>query len=534
MFLKESKFKTLINFRNLSIVLVLFYILIRIPYLGFSNFNTDSFKWKTRIYDFGSGVFTLNLEQTVQKYHPGITLLWVGTFSVKVYNFIHENIFQIPLNSNDIDLVFSLNFYQILFLVIFQALLIFIIFYFLSQIFDPIKSFLILLLLSTEPFFLGITTTLHLDGLLNLFLLIFLVTLYLFLVKSDKFYLYMCAIFFGLALLTKTTALLFLPVVFFGFLLKYFFLNKKFYIQFIKSLFLFSITTFLIYFIVWPGMWFDPIGTLNYVLKGVTVGTEDHSQIYFGTLVNDPGSFYYLIVTLIKATIYIFPALLLVGYIQLNTTYKKYTFEIFLFLSSILYLIEISIPSKKLDRYIFTFMILLSIIIYSYLYDFSKKILFYFFAINMFFIVYLNFDYFSYYNPLIGGIKRGIEWVEPKWAFGQKEIVNYFSSELLNNQYEVFGNKEDILGTKEKNNKLIVAIPEKYYTQLFPYFRFIDSWLVINTLKPEARKANYFIFPVWEDTSISGDFIERYKLRYYDQIKVRGVPIFNVYKVNGR
>lgn len=534
MYLRESKFKNLINFKNLSVLLVLFYILIRLPYLGFSNFNTDSFKWKTRIYDFGSGIFTLNLEQTVQKYHPGVTLLWIGTFSVKVYNFVYENIFNIPLNTNSIDLVFSLNFYQIFSLIVFQALLVFILFYFLSEIYDPIKSFLILIVLSTEPFFLGMTTTLHLDGLLNLFLAVFLVTIYLFVQKSNKYYLYISAIFFGLAMLTKTTALLLLPVVFFAFLIKYFLINKMYIKECVKSSFLFLLTSFLIYFIVWPGMWFDPIGTLVYVYKGVTVGTEDHSQIYFGNLVNDPGSFYYLIVTFIKATIYIFPALLVALYIQLNTTYKKYTFEIFLFLSSILYLIEISIPSKKLDRYIFTLLLLISMIIYSYLYDFSKKILIYFLAFNLFFIIYLNFDYFSYYNPLAGGIKNGISWIEPKWVFGQKEISNYFAAEIRNNNYEEFSESENILDIKEKNNKLIVAIPEKYYTQLYPYFRLINSWLVINTLKPEARKANYFIFPVWEDNSNSGEFISRYKLNYIDQIKVRGVPIFNVYKVDGR
>jgi hypothetical protein len=534
MFSKLTKIKTNLNFKNLSIVLISFYILIRLPYLGFSNFNTDSFKWKTRIYNFGSGVFNLNLEDTVQKYHPGVTLLWIGTASVKVYNFLYESVFQNPPLTEDIDFVFSLNFYQILFIVLAQALLMFILFYFLSQIYDPFKSFLILTVLSIEPFFLGITTTLHLDGLLNLFLMNFLVAFYLSLRDSDRFYLYLSAIFFALSLLTKTTALLLLPVVIFGYIAKYILIKKIDVRDFIKNISIFLITTFLVYYISWPGMWYDPIGTLRYVYNGIVVGTDDHSQIYFGNLVNDPGPFYYLIVTFIKATIYIFPALLVAAYIQLNTTYRKYTFEIFLFLSSLLYLIEISIPSKKLDRYIFTFMILLSIIIYSYIYDYSKKFLVYFFGINLFFILYLNFDYFSYYNPLAGGLKNGIAWVEPKWVFGQKEITSFFAQEKSINGYDDFTNDDVVAKLPYDNSKLIVAIPEKYYTQLFPYFRFINSRLVINTIVPEASRSGYFIFPVWEDTSTTLGFVDKYDLYFYDQIKVRGEPIFNVYKVNGR
>jgi hypothetical protein len=532
--MKENKFGFFLNFRILAIFLILFYIAIRIPYLGFSNFNTDSFKWKTRIYDFGSGVFNLNLDQTVQKYHPGVTLMWVGAFSVKFYNFIYEFLLKTPPIDNDISFVFSLNFYQIFFLVCFQALLIFLMFYFLAQIYDPFKAFLIVLTVSLEPYFLGITTTLHLDGILNLFIVNFLICLYLFIKNSERFHLYLSAIFFAFALLTKTTALLFFPLVLLVFIAKYYLIKKIDFKDFFKNLLIFSTSTFLIYFIFWPAMWYDPVGTLKYVYEGINVGTEDHSQIFFGSLVNDPGPSYYLIVTFIKATIYIFPALLLAAYIQLNTTYRKYTFEIFIFLSSILYLIEISVPSKKLDRYIFVFLMLISMVIYSYLYDFSKKILVYFIGINLFFVFYLNFDYFSYYNPLGGGLKTSINWVEPKWIFGQKEVISYFSQELYSNRYEEFSKEETISKVGDINNKLIVAVPEKYYTQLYPYFRFINSWAVINTIKPEAIKAKYFIFPVWEDNSKDPELLKNFNFTYYDEIKVRGVSIFNVYKVNVR
>jgi hypothetical protein len=534
MYLEKNNLKKLITFKSLSILLVTFYILIRLPYLGFSNFNTDSFDWKSRIYNFGNGVFNFNLDNTVQKYHPGITLLWIGSFAVKFYNLLYDNLFSSSFSIASADFIFALNFYQILFLILAQSALVFILFYFLSQIYDPIKSFLILIVLTIEPFFLGITTTLHLDGLLNLFILNFLVSFYLSVKNSNRLFLYLSAIFFGLAMLTKTTALLMFPVVILGYLARFYWEKKFQFYQLTKNILIFLLTSFLVYYILFPAMWFDPIGTVTYLLKGVEVGTEDHYQIYFGSLVNDPGAFYYLIVSFIKATIYIFPALLVAAYTQLNTTYKKYTFEIFLFMSSILYLIEISIPAKKLDRYAFIFLILLSIVIYSYIYDFSKKILIYFFGINLFFIFYLNFDYFSYYNPLAGGIKNGINYIEPKWVFGQKELTDFFANEKRINGYDDYLISDNIQEVPVDNNKMIVAIPEKYMVQLYPYFQLISSKAVINTFYGEAAKANYFIFPVWQDDSLTSGFRSNFNLFYYNNVTVRGVPIFNVYKVNGR
>lgn len=523
--LKDSLKSFILNQKYWGVYLAIFFILIRLPYLGFSNFNTDSFKWKARIYDFGSGVFNLNLEQTVQKYHPGVTLLWVGTASVKVYNFTYSNILQKVPQDDSAEFLFSLNFYQILFLVLFLAFLILKSHQYLSEILGSVKSLLILSIVSLDPFFLSLTTTLHLDGLLNLLLLNTILTFYLYLDGKGYKYIYLSGIYFGLSLLTKTTALLILPILMIALIFR--FINTKEYSHFSKFVYFILISS-LTYFILWPGMWVDPIGTLTYVLKGVTVGTDDHSQIYFGNLVNDPGPFYYLIVCFIKTPIYISLGLLIAAYRQFGTTYKKYTFELFLFFSSILYLIEISIPSKKLDRYILTFILLISIAIISYTYDYSKKLAISYLVLNLFFVFYLKFDFFSYYNPLAGGIANGIRWIEPKWVFGQQDISNYFANEIKKNNLDYFEPGQNISKISNSNNKLVVALPEKYYTQLYPYFKLIGGWAVINEINPEAKKASYFVFPVWEDTS--SEFVERYNLYYYEDIKIRDVAIFKVFK----
>ena len=527
---KRSKFSNflinkLINIKSLTLILVTFFIVIRIPYLGFSNFNTDSYKWKQRIYDFGTGVFTLDLEKTNQKYHPGVTLLWVGTFAVKFHTLMFDYVYNSQVSTNSSEYVFSLNFYQILFVAVACAILLGVFYRFLIKIFDPIKSFAILMIFSLEPFFMGLTTTLHLDGILSLLVINTLITFYLYLTKNSKKYLIFSAIFFGLALLTKTTAVLFLPILFISYILH----NTKNFREVLKDGLVFVGIFIGIYFFVWPAMWVAPFNTLSYVLKGITVGSDDHLQLYFGNLVSDPGPAFYLLVFIIKTPIYIFPAVLLALYRKLNTTYTKYTFEFFLLMSSILYLIEITFPAKKLDRYILPMMILLSFFALSYLYDALKSKIIYLFIFNFLYVFYLSFDFFSYYNPLVGGLSTNVYAIEPKWAFGQKEITQFFKTEIEENKLELFAeNEADVSRVRENNNKLIVAMPEKYFTQLKDYLRYIDSFAVINEIKPDARRASYFLFPVWEDTS--SEFKERYSLEYYKTIKVRGVDAYIIYK----
>jgi hypothetical protein len=531
--------KLLKNIYFQAFIILIIFIIVRLPELGFSNFNTDSFKWKARIYDFGSGVFNLNFETTVQKYHPGVTLLWIGTFSVKLFNLINENYNSLKLLENTPEFIFTLNFYQIFWVVLFCGLLSSILFIFLSKILDNAKSFIIVLIITTEPFLLGLTTTLHLDGILNLLILNVVVCFFLFLKQSNIKYLYLLSFFFGLSLLTKTTALLVLPLIIFGFYLQNSSFKTK--LSYISKVILITFGT---YFILWPGMWIDPIGTLTYVYKGITVGTDDHSQIFLGQEVLDPGPLYYIYVIFLKSPVYQIPSLIFIlgsffykifkkeSYsLKLRDLKEKYLsdFSFFLLISGFIYFIEISIPSKKLDRYVVTSMILFSLGALVWFLRKHFRLLIVFLIINFVMIVYLRGDYFSYFNPVFGGTSTGISTLESKWIFGQKEIQAYFIREKELYFYDSFSEGENIDKISKNHNKLVVALPEKYYTQLFPYFRLIGAWGVINELKFDAVKANYFIFPVW-DNQVK-DFELRYNLGEVLPIYVNNIEVFKVYKV---
>jgi hypothetical protein len=134
----------------------------------------------------------------------------------------------------------------------------------------------------------------------------------------------------------------------------------------------------------------------------------------------------------------------------------------------------------------------------------------------------------SYYNPLFGGIKTGIKVLEPKWLIGERNILSYFKEVRPN--FEPSGQDEsfeEVVYGGQNKNVLSVGFQEKYYTQIWPFFREIDSWAVIQDLSPFAVKTRYFVYPVWDDRSAEEN---RFQLKYIDDIKIRGVSAYRVYE----
>ena len=206
---------------------------------------------------------------------------------------------------------------------------------------------------------------------------------------------------------------------------------------------------------------------------------------------------------------------------------------------SVFYLVVITIPSKKLDRYILPSLMgftLISGFVFDNLFRSikEKKNQIAFVLISLFFLFLRTYrmhpDYFSYYNPLFGGLGVGINVIEPKWMIGIPEIMNYFD-QLSSTKNFTFSGPEDsfekIIDQERSNQVLSVGFPEKYYTQIWPFFRREGDWAVIKDLTPFAKHTIYFVYPVWEDDS---NLENRFKIELIDQISVRGVPVYNVYR----
>ena len=535
-----------------EIIVFIVFIVSHLPSLGYDTFNTDVWKWKARIFDFGSGVFNLNFVQTIQKYHPGVTLMWIGTVVVKFFNLYYDVIHKTSPPDNDISVIFQLHSLQKLFIVLVIGFSLSLIFYGIRKIFNLKYSVILLSFLVIEPFYVALTRELHLEGLMSTFMIVSFVWFYLYLQdksRNDRFII--SAFFASLAVLTKTSSLFILPFVLFSSIYndvvsinqadRLFISLKSLKIKDIlklnlKYIFLFN----LFFFLIWPAMWTNAVSAIQTMYRGIfTIGIDrGHIQLFFGKNTLDPGLLFYPVVFWLRSSVYLVIGLIGFLFISRKLSSEKRKFSFLAFIFAFLSFLELTIPSAKLDRYFLPIQMVLwipSAFFYEYLlnslrlgnYKFKHLLFPLIILPGVLLLFWIHPDYFSYYSPLGGGLKSGINIIEPKWMIGQKQTITYLGGKLKSGTYVTFKSGESLENTKDKSKKLTVAFQEKYYTQIWPFVRKIGGWAVIEDLTPQARETNLFIYPVWDDSTIHET---RFKLKYIDSIFLRGVKLYNVYE----
>ena len=533
---------------KIEILFFIIFVFSRLPDLGSDMFNTDVWKWKARTYDFGTGVFTLDFEKTIQKYHPGVTLMWIGTASVKTYNLANDLFLGYGDNLNA---VFGLHFLQKLFVVIVLGLVLSSILYALRNLFWLKYALIAMFLISVEPLFMALSRVVHLEGLMSVFLLASFVWLFYFIEYSKlKKHLVLSGIFGGLAILTKTSAIFIVPFSLYMLFLSKLFESKNL-IESVKWCLKDFVVWFLVllvsFFVLWPAMYTHASLALATLYRGIfTIGVErSHLQLYFGEWVENPGWLFYLVVLISKSSLYLLAgAFGIFAYWKQSDDQRREKFRFYCVSFAVLYLVELTIPAKKLDRYILPSVLTLILSVslfyewlYSKLEEGLKKntlhiiLLVFIFAVpGVVTAIQLHPNYLSYYSPLVGGMKKGVHIIEPKWMFGQKEVTHYFENVLESGELKPFeeGQTVDELINKDMlKTKLTIGFQEKYYTQIWPFVQQIGARAIIKDLTAHAKMTNYFVYPIFNDDSSLED---RFDLEYVDEIKIRGIPLYNVYK----
>ncbi len=553
-----QKLRQILNTYKYEVTVFFFFVFSRLPSLGNDNFNTDVWKWKTRAFNFGGGVFGLDFKETLQFYHPGVVLMWLGAIGVKFYNLYYEVFFGGSPPDNDVTAIFGLDFTQKLFVVLVIALTISAIFYVLRTEFSVKYATVFTLLVIFEPFYLGLTRVFHLEGLMSTFMLAAVVWFYYFLKHpTHKKYLFVSAMFTALAVLTKTSALFLLAFCGLALVLDSLRNGKTILSAITQALKPFAFWLFsgiFVFILLWPAVWVTPVAVFQTLVSGIfdTGVATGHEQFYFSKYVLDPGPTFYFVVFLFKSSIYLLAGL--VGYAVTNKKFadsKIKDFAYYILLFAILYAVLMTLPSKKLDRYLLpTILSLLLVVSFFYTWllstvsaklsvthkRFKNKTKAFLVVLIVFFVpaavntIFLHPDYFSYYNPLLGGLYTGMRVIEPKWLIGQRETIDYLTTVKQQNNYVDFpaeASVDEYLYTDEINNMLVVGFPEKYYTQIWPFVKRIGGRAVIKEIRGFAEVANYFVYPVWEDDS---ELEDRFELEYVGDIKIRGVPAYRVYQ----
>lgn len=435
--------------REFKFELILFFIFVayRLPLLGADFMNTDAPRWKRRAYVFSSAVFSGDFALTNITYHPGVTLMWLLTLAIKINN-VYQKIFWGYVDVSTFVGFITLHFWEKLVLIIFISVVLCLSIYILKKLYGLYFAILFFVIFTFEPLSLAYTRTIHTDALVA-FLVFFssLALYYSYKVKNRSLvWVFLSALSAALAILTKSNALIILP--FSGLIIFVQEINSLKignFILILKKYSIWLIMVVVLVFVIWPALWVSPKETVNSYIHGITdTGIEDgHDQKWFGEGVEDPGWLFYPVVFFIMySPLFVFLSSTGAALYKISVLKTKKIDKLLLLSLAfiLLYLLMMSFPSKKLDRYLFPIIPFMAIFA-TYAIEISLRVIkkhrlsMVIFVSSMIFTytfleTYKSFpNYISYYSPLIGGYEGGKNIINPKWSWGHRELYTYLNSQ---------------------------------------------------------------------------------------------------------
>lgn len=450
----------------------------RVFNLGTDISNSDSLRWHRRSENFLTAIKTGEVENTYQRYHPGVTLMWISSFSS-----ILLTLFQ-QISGSGVITMGNSDFYPLyhgfskLIIVIFLLLLLVIQMSLIKRIASAKCALIYGFFISLEPYFIGINRWFHLTSLEAMFSMVSLLYLFYYFKNKKLRYLMLSALFIGLGVLTKMTVFV---AVFFELLVILFALVKKNIT--VKSVSLYFLVLVAIIFILFPALWVSPADVLNRMQLSLfsAVADDPHSQ-HLSSLQN---IFFYVITMVIKMS----PLTVLLSLIGLKNLIKnKNTLAVYFLLYFLVLFIALTISDQKIDRYVVALFPPLFIIISFYLSKVSVR--------RLIIVLFLHFILFGYavycFNPVYSS------YISP--------VVPYRSilySHLYDNSGEYFSQTALYLNTKGRDKKVLVPNNVESFS---PYYK--------GTIVTDIVNADYVVYSLDFDRT-SFPFIDRCKIEKY-------------------
>jgi hypothetical protein len=270
----------------------------------------------------------------------------------------------------------------------------------------------------------------------------------------------------GLALLTKLPSPLIVPFIGLSALVGW--QRDKRTRFWLQALLLWGLAALLVFIVLWPAMWVNPLGTLQNMLHDtfdVGEAGEGHSTFYRGQVVDDPGWGFYPYAVAFRLTPVVLAGLLLlvlifrrgsqdrhsIGYRLSTVTLIVYVLFIYVFSS---------LSPKKLDRYVmavFPALDMLAAIGYAQISNIKRqapnvkyqisKLASWSLIVGVLAAAFVApyFPYYlSYYNPLLGGIGRAVREVPVGWGEGLEEAAAWLNAQPDAKSFQVSAWYSDI------------------------------------------------------------------------------------------
>ncbi len=440
--------------------------------LALDRFVTPDEKlWLARSANFFYALTNKDFVNTFQREHPGVTAMWAGAtaLAIRYPEYVEEAPGQLNWETNEFDAWLKANSTHTALELLVQArveialaiaLLLTISFWLARRLFDTPTALLGTLLIALDPFHLALSRQLHLDGLLSVFSYASVLAFLVFLYRGRQLrYLGFSGVLAAVAILTKSPAVLLLPVV--GLLTA---MDMAWRIRRdenrtrVLGLGILSLIVWMLFLLAqfvlgWPALWVEPLDTLRRMFPTTVtyamVGHKDATFFLGKVVAGDPGLLFYPLALAFRSTPVTIGGLVLAAFVAwhrspplADANGRRPARALALF--ALLFAVGMSLVAKKFDRYLLPIFPALNMIaafgwvgaarwLYRAGPGWSRRqgVLSAGLAAVVAAQAFMSLPhfpyYFTYFNPLIGGARQASEVMMVGWGEGLDQAARYLN-----------------------------------------------------------------------------------------------------------
>ena len=438
--------------------------------LGLSTFLTaDEPDWVIWSARFAQALTLGDWAGTSQTNHPGVTTMWSGTMGLLAYHFPLGRGLAGETFSSLLSRVGEQSFLPtpdmlpfLRFTIAFLSAACVAAAYLLARrTFDRKVALLGAIFIALDPFFVAHSRILHQDALASMFMMLAVLAGVTYLVADRKLmYLVVSGMTTSLAGLSKASSLALGPCVVFLFGVVYLLelvRNRGQWRQIVfeglRGLVVWGTAAAVTFYVVWPAMWDNPVGTLWRMLtESAELAEGGHMQFFHGQILGDAGVWFYPVVLLFRTTPFTLVGLvcavvyLVIGRGRSASWQRARSAVILYLLYAVAFAIFITFSPKKQDRYLLPVLLIIDFCAAWGLLGITRLVVgrvkgqsgvwwdrlsygvvaLCLVAMVVVTVIYHPY-YLSFYNPLVGGSAQAQKELLIGWGEGMDLVGRYLN-----------------------------------------------------------------------------------------------------------